>query len=105
MAAIYYLAAPTCSAAVRTLLIAALISITLALPCYEPTGRDTVKFDWFDRMAVERSHVGQLLTIDVGCGSEVRQIRGEARSSHSLWAPYFLEKISMFPGLGESAVA
>ncbi|WP_093758673.1 hypothetical protein [Tardiphaga sp. OK245] len=41
-------------------------------------------------MVVELSHAGQPLTIDVviGCGSEVRQIIGEARSARSIWAPY-----------------
>lgn len=90
MAAIHSLAALIRSAAVCTLVIAALTSIALATTGCEPTGRDTVKFGWFYRMVVELSHAGQPLTIDVviGCGSEVRQILGEARSARSIWAPY-----------------
>jgi hypothetical protein len=96
---------------VRTLLIAALISITLAITGCESIGQDTVKFGWFYRTVVELSPAGQPQAIDVmiGCESEVPQILGEARSSHSLWAPYFLERISMIafrsPGLGGRAVA
>jgi transcriptional regulator of aromatic amino acid metabolism len=43
-------------------------------------------------MVVELFHAGHPLTIDVviGCGSEVRQILGEARSARSIWAPYIL---------------
>lgn len=90
MAAIHSSVAPTCSAAARILLIVVLAGLALVTTGCEPTGRDTVKFGWFYRMVVELSHAGQPLTIDVviGCGSEVRQILGEARSARSIWAPY-----------------